>query len=80
MNEEIKNVFEKEIKETEDKIKSCLEEKNKILKELKKLNIELRRKEHAKLIYFGEKSKRLKKVKSGEKEEIKNGDEKNSNS
>ena len=73
MTDEIKNVFEKEIKETEDKIKNTLESKNQILKELKKLNIELRRKEHSKLIYFGEKSKKLKKVKSEEQEEIKNG-------
>lgn len=74
MTDEIKNVFEKEIKDTEEKIKNALEAKSQITKSLKKLNQELRRKEHAKIIYFGEKSKKLKSIKKPEeKQEVKNG-------
>lgn len=78
MEEDIKQMFEKGIEETEKKIKLALETKSKVVKELKKLNQELSRKEKARLMYFGEKLKSVKKVKEEkikpeEKEETKNG-------
>jgi len=60
--ENMKDLFDKGIQETEEKIKLTLEIKNKATEDLKKLNLELRRREKARQIYFGEKSKKMKKL------------------
>lgn len=64
---EIKELFEKGILEVQEAIKKATLEKKKIIKEIKNLRAELRRKERAKSIYFGEKIKPKKII---EKQEV----------
>lgn len=52
--------FDKGIEETNSKIKIEIDKKKVIEKEIKKLKTELKRKERAKSIYFGEKKKKVK--------------------
>ena len=54
---EINEFFDKGIEETNSKIKLQLEARKIIDKEIKKLKIELKRKENSKAMYFGEKKK-----------------------
>ena len=52
--------FDKGIEETNSKIRIEIDKKKLVEKEIKKLKIELKRKERAKSIYFGEKKKKAK--------------------